>query len=441
MAISELRKTSTMDDQRIQRATWLLVFVRWLWLLAAPLCLALTCYFLPLQVSLAETVCSGAQCSQLQPNPGTLQELTRLGISLNMVTIIIVAVIGACALTWLIIAAIIAWKNFSNWYALSVSLLGLSQMAMAARPPDLLPSQQTFWLLSAIAILYSANLTIYVIVGALFPNGKLAPRWISLILLSWLAIGLPSCLLAYLPLPLPPAWQYWLGMIGDYVWDACIIAIISAHVYRYKRLFRPIERQQTKWVLFFGAIALLQQLIASLLNLFLPAWFAPGSLTILFYFPMVKLFLTLFGLALLFAMLHYRLWDIDRLINRALVYGLLTGVLALVYAGLLFAAQALLFALTGQTRGNPLVLVFSTLVIAALFRPLRAPIQQRIDRRFYRQKYDASKVVADFTNTLRTVVDLPELQRQLIQAVMHTMQPESISLWLLPTRQNSPKDL
>src|SRR5260221_12025542 len=123
--------------------------------------------------------------------------------------VIIVSIIGACALSWFVIAVIIAWKNFSNWYALSVSLLALIQTAMAARPPDLLPAQQTSWLLIVIALLAALNNTIYVVVGALFPNGRLVPRWTRLVLLSWFVIGLPCDLLSNLPLPLP-----WHGRTG-----------------------------------------------------------------------------------------------------------------------------------------------------------------------------------------------------------------------------------
>jgi len=432
-----LPQTSTMDDQRAQPAARQLFLVRCLWLLSAPVLIALTCFFLPLQVSLVQTVCTSDNCPFYQPNPGTLHNLEQLGLSLNAATVMIVSIIGACTLTWFVIAVIIAWKNFSNWFALSVSLLALIQTAMAARPPDLLHSQATAtpWLWVVIAILIALDDTIYVIVGTLFPNGRLTPRWTRLILLSWLVIGLPCNLLSNLPSPLPLEWQNWLGIVSSYCWLFCIAAIIVAQIYRYRRLYRPVERQQTKWVLFFGGIALLEQATGESLSLIFPALFAPGSLCSLFYYPITKLFLTLLGLSLLFAMLRYRLWDIGRIINRTLVYGLLTGVLALVYFCLIYASQSLLYGMTGQTKENALVLVASTLVIAALFQPLRAFIQRRIDKRFYRSKYNASKVVTDFTTTLHNVVDLAELQDQLIKAVEQTMQPTHISLWLRPAEQ------
>jgi hypothetical protein len=148
------------------------------------------------------------------------------------------------------------------------------------------------------------------------------------------------------------------------------------------------------------------------------------------YYPTIKLFLTLFGFSLLFSMLRYRLWDIDRIINRTLVYGLLTGVLALVYFGLVFVLQFLLQKLTGQVSNSPFVTVGSTLAIAALFQPVRRSIQSVIDRRFYRRKYDAVKTVEAFSVTLRSEVDLSQLREQLLNVVQETMQPAHVSLWL-----------
>ncbi len=430
-----LPQASTMDDQLAEPTTRKLFLVRCLWLLSAPVLIALTCFFLPLQVSLVQTVCTGNNCSFYQPNPGTLHDLEQLGLSLNAATVIIVSIIGACALTWFVIAVIIARKNFSNWFALSVSLLALIQTAMAARPPDLLPAQQTPWLLIVIALLVALNDTIYVVVGALFPNGRLAPRWTRLILLSWLVIGLPCGLLSNLPLSLPLAWQNGLGIISIYCWMFCIAAIIVAQIYRYRRLYSPVERQQTKWVLFFGGIALLEQATEYSLSLIFPAQFAPGSLYTLFYLPNTKLFLTLFGLSLLFAMLCYRLWDIGRIINHALVYSVLTISLGLIYAGLVIGLQFLLRGLIAQT--NEVVLVISTLAIAALFHPLRRRIQRTIDRRFYRSKYDAAKIVAAFSATLRQEVDLEQVRDHLLTVVQETMQPTHVSLWLRPAEQKN----
>jgi uncharacterized membrane protein len=131
------------------------------------------------------------------------------------------------------------------------------------------------------------------------------------------------------------------------------------------------------------------------------------------------------------AILRYRLYDIDIIINRTLVYGLLTLTLLLVYFGGVTTTQALFRTLTGQQQQPQLAVVVSTLVIAALFNPLRRRIQSFIDRRFFRKKYDARKILETFSARLRNETDLDSLNTELVSVVRETMQPEHVSLWLL----------
>jgi hypothetical protein len=137
------------------------------------------------------------------------------------------------------------------------------------------------------------------------------------------------------------------------------------------------------------------------------------------------------------AILRYRLYDIDLLINRTLVYGLLTATLALVYFGGVTATQALFRTITGQQEFPQLVVVASTLVIAALFNPLRRRIQSLIDRSFYRSKYDARKTLEGFSTQLRDETDLEALRNDLVGVVSETIRPAHVSLWLRP--ETAPK--
>ncbi len=152
----------------------------------------------------------------------------------------------------------------------------------------------------------------------------------------------------------------------------------------------------------------------------------PGAL---FYFSVVWI-----PVSAGIAMLRYRLYDIDVLIRRTLVYSTLTVILALLYTGLVFVIGIPLRDFLGQQQ-NPLVIVASTLAIAALFQPLRHRIQAIIDRRFYRRKYDAVRTLEAFSATLRNEVDLATLSKHLVAVVEETMQPTYILLWLRKPEQ------
>jgi hypothetical protein len=162
-----------------------------------------------------------------------------------------------------------------------------------------------------------------------------------------------------------------------------------------------------------------------------PVLAAPGSLYPLVY-NQVGIGLSLsIALSFGFAILRSHLWDIDALINKALVYGLLTGLLLTLYAGLIIGLTSLANAMSGgKASEQPIALVVSTLAIAAVFLPARQRIQRLIDHRFYRRKYDAEQTMAAFSATLQSVVDLEHIRTQVLAVVQETMQPAHVSLWL-----------
>src|SRR5262249_21920492 len=137
------------------------------------------------------------------------------------------------------------------------------------------------------------------------------------------------------------------------------------------------------------------------------------------------------------AILRYQLYDVDLLINRALVYGSLTTLLSLIYFGLIVGLQSLIAGRSHTSSQSPVLIVASTVLIAALFRPFRQWIQIAIDRRFYRIKYDASQILEHFTAALQNEVELGSITDHLLSVIEDTMQPVQISLWV---RQNAPEE-
>jgi hypothetical protein len=193
-----------------------------------------------------------------------------------------------------------------------------------------------------------------------------------------------------------------------------------------------VERQQLKWFALaavLGGAFLVARLLGFLVGQLLSiVWLVGDTLwNLLDSATIIGLYLTV-GVAIL----RYRLYDIDIIINRTLVYSLLTASLAAVYFGGVATTQATFRALTGQEQQPQLAVVLSTLLIAALFNPLRGRIQSFIDKRFYRSKYDAAKTLEAFSARLRAETNLDALNDELVGVVRETMQPAHLSLWLRP---------
>jgi hypothetical protein len=216
----------------------------------------------------------------------------------------------------------------------------------------------------------------------------------------------------------------------------CIFASSMGMVLRFRRSSGEV-RQQIKWIAFVASVAGLLYLCSMIgqLVFLLMLSKSDGSLPPLPSWLELLASLAVLGfagvpVAIGFAVLKYRLYDVDVVINRTLVYGSLTLTLAMIYFGGVATVRALLSALTGQQEQPQLAIVVSTLIIAALFNPLRRRIQSFIDRRFYRRKYDARKTLETFSATLRDETDLEALNGELVEVVRDTMQPVHVSVWL-----------
>jgi len=268
----------------------------------------------------------------------------------------------------------------------------------------------------------------------LFPEGHFRPTWTRVVALIWALVGVGTLFLPGSPLDLGS----WPLLLSDLFIPACAIVAIYAQVWRYHRISGAVERQQAKWFALGISVVLIEFPISNALTPYHPLnWPAksPAQVVLLdlLLFTIHTLVFLAVPLTLGVAILRYRLWDIDVLINRALVYGSLTITLAAIYVGSVALLEAAVRAFTGQSSN--LAIAASTLTIAALFRPLRGRMQSTIDRRFYRHKYDASRTLARFGATLRHETDLGRIQADLLAAVDETMQPVHASLWLLPPRK------
>ena len=422
------------SDKHLQ-GLWLLV-ARTGWGAITLLNLLIFVFGIPAYAAQLHIICT-TDCEPERVTPGNAVALTHLGISLDVYIAYNFAITLFVSLVFMIVGAILFWRKSQELIGLLVSLLLITfgcygstlelVTALSAAHPG--------WI--AVQLISQGAYIIYLAMGlffCLFPDGRFVPRW------SWLLIGF--WFLSIFPFNAPADSPFFFGNWPPVLFAALFLLTwgngIGIQIYRYRYVSRPEQRQQTKWFVFACSIAVGSFILYFALKGLVPAFNQSDSVYQLANATVTTLIFLSIPLALGIAILRYRLWDIDILIRRTLVYGTLTVILTAVYVGLVIGLQTLLRGFISQD--NSAIIVISTLVIAALFQPFRRRIQRIIDRRFYRTKYDAAKTVAAFSVTLRQEVDLDFLSKQLVRVVEETMQPAHVSLWLVqresrPARQ------
>lgn len=288
-----------------------------------------------------------------------------------------------------------------------------------------------------------------------FPNGEIHPpgagRWIyrllgfnifinSFIFLSTDPLQIPSQMSNPFFLPVLQEYAQFILVAGLLLFIPILVLALISPVLRFRR-GNPLERQQIKWLALFAGVNAIYVLLGLIAYPLLTGGevMNPGTGTFGFLFYTVNGLLPPAAIGI--SILRYHLWDIDLFIRRTLVYSILTVTLTLVYFGSVAVLQELFQRLTGESQSS-IVTVLSTLAIAALFTPLRRYIQERIDRRFYRRKYNAERVLAAFSASLRDKVDMDSLEKSILEVVKETMQPASSTLWLhLSDQQSSERNL
>jgi hypothetical protein len=404
---------------------WLLL-ARVGWVVLVVLTLGIFFASLPVYVAQLQTPCVGTPCAATGSRLTSEQAGVLKGMDLfpGGYVVYFVVLTLATIVVCLVVSAVIVLRRSDDRTALLVALMlvtlgpsNVTSTILEIPSPWQVPNACLFFLFVAL----------FVLVLLLFPSGQFVPRWTrwTLVLVVFPVELIPFSFFPNTPFMKNPYAIFfsYLTLLGE------LAIIVVVQLYRYLRVSSPLQRQQTKWVVFGLAVPGIVTIVGHGL-LFFPALDEPGSV----YLPalyVVSAFLgLLIPLSFGFAMLRSRLWDIDVLINRTLVYGTLTVLLTAIYVGLVIGLQALLRGMISQ--GSGVAIVISTLAIAALVQPLRRRIQRIIDRRFYRSKYDAAKIIEAYSATLRQEVDLDQLREQLLTVVQETMQPAHVSLWLRP---------
>jgi hypothetical protein len=401
--------------------------VRVIWLFFA--LLLITGFILGLPVFNAELrqPCSADICPPYTMSAVEEELLVEWGLSLEFYAAYLSGSEIFLVLVFGLPAVLIFWRKSADWIGVFASLafLFIGLVVMAEEPRAVARAYPALFPLSE--ILTSVGVWLFMMMFYLFPDGRFAPRWLGyFVVVSSIVILLPP----FLPGDGPRSTSG--NMIVTAVGIGNVVIGFLSQLYRYRRVSTPSQRQQTKWVLLgfsgFFAAAMFWTILAEFSTL--PA----GRPRLLFGFTALlqAVFLGMFPISVVIAMMRYRLWDVDLIMRRTLVYAILTGSLLLVYFGSVVVVQAVVNSLTGQEQSSQLTIALSTLLIAALFNPLRRRVQAFIDRRFYRSNYDAAQSLALFALAARDEVDMDALSAKLVEVVEETMQPEEVTLWLKP---------
>ncbi len=300
------------------------------------------------------------------------------------------------------LALLLFWRKPNDRVALFVSFFclvsaatGLLVLSNVLTAYIGTPSTYEFW--------QGLQTPLWVLLLSIFPDGRFVPRWTRWVFF----VSLPAAFTVFLG----GSWSANASILNNVL----VLLAIFAQIYRYRRVSSYTERQQTKWwlyglfvafIFFVGASVVYKKISDPLLNV-------------------TPIFLTI-------AILRSRLWDIDIIIRKTVTYALVSIILGIVFLSSIIGLQQLFSTLTNSGQ-NEIVTVISTLVIAALFVPLRYRIQNIVDKRFYRKKYDAQQVLQNFAETVRDETDLDKLLAELASVVQETMQPKSVSVWLKKT--------
>lgn len=413
----------TVNELRVGKF-WMLV-TRLGWATLVILTLALFGVAIPARFTQLLSITPVGDNALVLLSPEEAAQLQQHGISLSLYALYFIVLEAGFAAIYVLMGAMFFWRKAGQGLGMFGSLTLFSFGVLIPATVRVLdtPDSGLDLLVHMVQVLgWSSFFTCFYI----FPDGQFEPRWTRVMPILFAVWGVfwilfPAANAFNWPLPFAL-----LAFAGVFVTG------VFAQAYRYQSISTPSQRLQTKWVLLGFAGATLGTLTFLVPSFIWPSLQEPGWPRVVYHMVGIALFaasLSLIPISIDIAIRRYKLWTIDPIVNRALVYSLLTLMLALVYGASVILLQGILRSLTGQQQPE-IVTVASTLIIAGLFSPLQHRIQNTIDRRFYRQRYDAAKTLAAFGATLRDEVDLDHLTDDLLKVVHETMAPAHVSLWL-----------
>lgn len=363
--------------------------------------------------------------------------LRQLGLTAQFYATYRAALDVASAGSFTLVGLVLFWRRPNDWMVMLVSLacmafgsiyVPIADRLAAAQPALQLP----VGLLRALGLALSLVVFYY-----LLPDGRFVPRWTRWSAALWAVLALSWLLFPDAPENLVSL-DTWMDnpALGVGLYAAVYGSGVYAQVYRYRHVSGPVQRQQTKWIVYGTTAALAGFVLYYGPLIVAPSIYQPGVLRLLHVFFMLPVFEALVVAApvsIAVSVLRYRLWQLDVIVNRTLVYGTLTVLLILFYLRSIMFLQPFFDGLVGQ--GLDLAVAVTTLLIAATFNPLRRFLQKLVDKRFYRGKYEAALALADFAAMARQEVDVEALSRRLLEVVETTVRPAQVSLLLLPVRR------
>jgi len=385
----------------------------------------------PARYKQLKTISPSADTRIGQLRPEDAQLMVASGMAVETYALYFSAFDFMIAVVAIFIALLVAWNRPDDRFAMLVSLMFISLGMLITSPSMTGPHWQILIVTARIVFFGSLIPFIY-----LFPNGLFVPSWTRWLAAAWLVYTLTWIIFPVIGPPLNFGEEMKAGVLARFAWILIwLLSGVLAQIYRYLRISNSIQRQQTKWVV----LGFITFQVAASIGVFILAIypFEPNTGSMAIVGRMAGISALLLGMMATFvtigiSVLRYRLWDIDVIIRQTLVYSSLTAVLALAYIAGVLIGQQIFGTLTGDADRSPIYIVMVTLGIAMLFNPLRKRIQTTIDRRFYRQKYDAQKVLTAFSASMREEVDLDQISQSLRVAVEKTVQPDHFFLWLRP---------